>query len=589
MKLSELEARVEHLEKLNRWHMDAMNTLILMSEVYGKREEIRNIDLILEAATSYVNQVQDFDNLLFFIVDESNASFDLSHSHKLTTDELDIDELKLSLIEAGEFAWAISQNRTIEVQSRVLDRQVMMHVLTTKNRVRGMFIGIPPRKLKVSIAAQNLISVILQNTAHAMESSALYEMINNQNHQLKEANLSLQQNVAKKTQELQKTLVRAENATKSKSQFLANMSHEIRTPMNAITGFSHLLLQENLSVEQRSYVEQISSASNQLLNLINDILDLSKVEAKKIQIEAIHFNLFQLLNELQLVMEYAASEKSVPLIFNVSDNINNHLKGDSHRLKQILTNLISNAIKFSNQGEVILTVSQNLNTDTGITKIIFSVSDQGIGMTASQIDGLFEFFTQVDSSITRKYEGTGLGLAISKQLAELMNGEISVSSEYGKGTTFTLVLPFELISSEVVKSKCEKDKQLTLVSKKLPLLEGKRILLVEDNRVNQMVATGILNKFNLMISSAVDGKVAVEMIHEESFDLVLMDLHMPVMDGYEATKKIRQTHKQLPIVAMTADAFTEIRQACLDCGMNDYLTKPIDVDKLKATLVRWLV
>ena len=369
------------------------------------------------------------------------------------------------------------------------------------------------------------------------------------------------------------------------------MSHEIRTPMNAITGFTYLLLQENLSDIQKTQAKQIDLASKQLLNLINDILDLSKVEAKKLTIDNSDFNLFTLLNELQSVMEFAASVKSVPLIFTIPKNTSHHLEGDPHRLKQILTNLLSNAIKFSERGDITLTVSQIINQEMRIANTKFVLSDQGIGMTENELTKLFQSFSQVDSSKTRKYGGTGLGLAISQQLANLMGGEISVTSVYGTGSTFTLELPFNIIDSDIVKSSFATNEKQNVIDKQIAQIKGKEILLVEDNRVNQMVATGILKKYGLNISIADNGKIAVDKVKNNRFELILMDLHMPVMDGHESSKAIREIYslQELPIIAMTADALIEIEQACLDSGMNDYLTKPININKLESALIKYLL
>jgi signal transduction histidine kinase/BarA-like signal transduction histidine kinase len=583
-----LKARIEYLEQGSRWYMDAMNMLILMSEGYGKREKTRDALTILKETASYITTIVDFDMIAFFLVNEDDFGFELSfdvQNKKL----VDIEELKVSLIEAGEFAWAISQNRTIEIESSLIDRKLLMHVLTTKNRVRGMFVGVPASESPLNVAAQNLISVVLQNCAHTLEGSALYDLVTKKNQQLEEANSHLERKVGEKTKDLHEALVRAEDATKAKSLFLANMSHEIRTPLNAITGFSHLLLQQQMPPEQHDQVEHIRIAGDQLLSLINDILDFSKVEAGKLAIEQTPFNLLHMLDELKSVMEFSANEKSIPLRFDIPDGLRHHLEGDPHRLKQIITNLLSNAIKFTHDGEVSLSVSQTSDHDQQLVYTEFRVSDTGIGMTASQAEKLFQSFSQSDASTTRKYGGTGLGLAISQQLARLMGSEITVSSEYGVGSVFTLTLPFKCIDSTVVRSEEEKFTERTS-DEKLKLLEGRRILLVEDNEVNQMVATAILKRFNLSVTLAHNGQEAVEMANRDNFDLILMDIQMPVMDGYDATRKIREhlPATEFPIIAMTADAISGVEAACLDAGMNGYLTKPINVEALKRTLIRWL-
>jgi len=589
MKTSNLETRIEHLEQLNRWHINATNILIAMSEVYGKTNDHRDITSILNAAVSYVNQVESFEGLLFYLVEESDSSFQLAHTYPSTYESIDAVKLKQSLIDSGDFAWAIKQNRAIEIDSQFANRKILMHVLATKNRVRGMFIGFTFENRHINIAAQKLISVILQNTAQTLENNLLNNMLTEQNMQLENNNKQLKKKVQKKTKVLKQALIKAETATKSKSQFLANMSHEIRTPMNAISGFAYLLLQEDLSETQLRHVKQINTASGQLLNLINDILDLSKVEAEKLEVESIRFNLLHILDELKGVMEFASSEKSVPLTFEIPSNIRHHLEGDAHRLKQILTNLLSNAIKFSTNTEVKLTVSEHFDKDNNRTYTSFAVSDQGIGMTKSQLSRLFQSFSQVDSSRTRKYDGTGLGLAISKQLANLMGGKIDVISKYREGSTFTAVLPFNCTASEIVKSSFKDE--VTAIDKKLPLIAGKQVLLVEDNMVNQMVATGLLKQFNLEITLASNGQEAAREVSQKRFDMIIMDIHMPVMDGFQASKTIRSDYSkdELPIIALTADAFKDVEQSCIDAGMNDFLAKPINVKILKNTLIKWLL
>ncbi len=435
--IKKLQTRIDYLEKGNRWYMDAMSKLVLMNEVYG----IHDAKSIIQATSFHVLQAIDFDLAAFFLVNEDDASFKLTHMVS-QNNLIDVEGLKQSLINSGEFSWALLQNRTVEVENSFIGRNILMHVLTTKKRIRGIFIGVPEADYTPSVASQNLLSVVLQNSAHALESCALYDLIKNKNHELKDANVSLEQKVIEKTKSLQTALEQAQDATKAKSQFLANMSHEIRTPMNAIVGFTQLLQQEDLPPGQQEYVMHIDTAGQQLLDLINDILDFSKMEAGKLIMEKIPFNLFHLLEKLEIIMGFSANEKKIPLLFKIPETLKQHLDGDPHRLGQILTNLLSNAIKFTHEGEISLSISEEIDSENQIIYTKFKVTDTGIGMTEAQTKSIFQLFDQADASTTRKYGGTGLGLAISEQLATLMGGEIEVHSEYGVGSTFTLTLPF---------------------------------------------------------------------------------------------------------------------------------------------------
>ena len=374
----------------------------------------------------------------------------------------------------------------------------------------------------------------------------------------------------------------AEAATRAKSAFVANMSHEIRTPLNAVLGFCHLAQRTALTEQQHGYLGSIRKASDALLAVINNILDFSKLDADKLALEAVDFSLAELVDDLLDMFGVLAGPRGLSLAAEVADDVPGRVNGDPQRLRQVLINLLGNALKFTEHGGVQLTIGREWSDDARL-RLRFEVSDSGIGIAPEVIPRLFESFTQADSSITRKHGGTGLGLAICRSLVELMGGQIGVRSAPGQGSTFwfTVALGPALAPAPAVPP----------ADAKVPVPRpGAHVLVVEDNPINQRIMRELLAVMGLEVSLAGDGQAALDAVAQGRFDLVLMDLQMPRMDGYQATAGIRARHdpRRLPIIAMTAHGRDEDREQCLAAGMNDHLCKPVDPALLARTLARWL-
>jgi PAS domain S-box-containing protein len=372
----------------------------------------------------------------------------------------------------------------------------------------------------------------------------------------------------------------AEAASQAKSQFLANMSHEIRTPMNAVIGMARLALATPLTPKQRNYLEKISSSAELLLGIINDILDFSKIEAGKMDIERVDFSLRSVLDSLRGVLGFKAAEKGLELVIEAEKGLPDSFRGDPLRLSQILINLGNNAVKFTRHGRVVVR-AELADLTGGKAALHFSVTDTGIGMTPEQQQSLFQIFSQADSSITRRYGGTGLGLSISKRLVELMGGAIGVESVSGQGSVFSFVLPLELGRAAAPESPPE---QIADAER----LRGLKALLAEDNEINQEVTVALLRRRGIEVTVACNGAEALDALRKDTFGFVLMDIQMPVMDGYTACREIRRQpqHKDLPVIALTANVMSGDQEKSRRAGMNGHIGKPFREEELLAALCR---
>ena len=370
----------------------------------------------------------------------------------------------------------------------------------------------------------------------------------------------------------------AEDAVKAKQQFLSNMSHEIRTPMNAIVGFTNVILKTKLDEPQKQYLDAIKASGDALITLINDILDLAKVDSGKMNFQQISFNLPDSIATMLQLFEIKIKEKNLELIYEYDDNIPEILEGDPMRLRQIILNLLSNALKFTNKGKILLQISLK-EEDINSAMIEFALTDTGIGIPKDSVEYIFENFEQAHQNAKNFYGGTGLGLAIVKQLVEAQGGLITVKSELDKGTKFSFTLPFKKIDT---KNKTEKE--IENAEKKI---ENLKVLVVEDIELNQLLIKIILMDFGFEVDVVDNGKIAIEKLQGNKYDIILMDLQMPEMNGFEATMYIREVMKsQIPIIALTADVTTVDLEKCIAAGMDDYISKPIDEKLLYSKMIK---
>ena len=391
----------------------------------------------------------------------------------------------------------------------------------------------------------------------------------------------------RKAVDLQKQIMIAEQesqeasaASEAKSQFLAHMSHEIRTPLNGIIGIADIIAQSELDPTQAKYIKTIRGSGEALLAIINDILDFSKIEAGKLELEHIDFSVNDLTNTIQELFVSQLADKKLELKFTIDEKIPKYIQGDPLRLKQILINLISNSIKFTQQGGVYVGIQ--LVESGPITDIQFKVRDTGIGIPQDKLNILFDAFTQVDSSTTRQYGGTGLGLQISKRLVELMQGEINAHSTEQQGSTF-------IFNIKVKPGKEPDELKNEAAVNQTSNHENIKILVVEDNPTNQMVVSAMLNKLGYPHDLCDDGEKAIAQTQQAQYQIILMDCQMPILDGFAATEKIRKMPQftQVPIIALTAGATSKEQNHCFEVGMNDFLSKPITISALKNTLSKW--
>jgi signal transduction histidine kinase/CheY-like chemotaxis protein len=601
------QIRIEFLERQARLNLFGLDILASLGELQHSAHLSRDPHRILKVALKHVKRLVDFQVVAFYLVDEESSDFDLAEVTPLEDKELIKSEVDRE-IEKGSFAWALNRNRAVVIKDPSHDHSLVFHVLATKTRVRGMFVGrILPGGKPVNETVLYPLSVILQNTSNALESGALYKMIWEQNQNLEETVRIRTQDLEKQTLELKEEIAfrkiaeeslvmakeEAETGARAKSEFLANMSHEIRTPLNAILGYGEILQFEARKLERPDFIEDLKAiefAGRHLLSLINEILELSKIQAGKMEIHPESFDLSQLIDEVITTVRPLAQRKKNKLEV-IRQELPESMNSDSSRIRQVLLNLLGNSCKFTDEGEITLTVTRKIVD--GVKWIYFTIGDTGIGIDPEKISGLFEEFAQADSSTTRKHGGTGLGLTISKRLSQLLGGDIQATSEMGKGASFTVFFPenFSQLKSyegETVSQWSEwagrfLDEEPSVNSEDI---DKRRVALNLDSQMDHVLVIDkdevvcnlikrFLEKEGCIVEIAYDSENGLRLADEIRPQVIILDSMVKGVNGGDVFSQLKKNPdlEKIPVILLA--------EAEPPPGMEsvaEYLSKPLDWD-----------